>query len=173
MEHILDTEKMDAMKALADTNIKVSEAKEALMKLKSLETTYLSGREKETKELVDKVVKDSEALLREAKGNYEEVKQLYNTVSEFVTFLTETYEKLEGFLEKVSEHDRVYRTDLKAKGESINQLLQEIRNDKIRIKNDQESLNRKSILLRDAQRKLDLDRATLDRAINRLKEGKI
>ena len=173
MEHILEKEKMDSMKALADTNIKISEAKESLMKIKSLETSYLSEREKKAFELIEKIVKDSGGILKEAKGNYEQVIALYNTVSEFSAFLKEAYNNFKQLLESFDKQNTLWTTDLKAKEEHLNQLAQEIKTDKVRIKNDQDSLNRAQIALTNDRRKIDLDRQTLDRNIIRLKEGKI
>lgn len=173
MEHILTKEKMDAMKALADTNIKISEARDSLAKIKALESSYLSDREKKAIEVVEKVIQDSENLLKEAKGNYVEVMSLYNTVSEFSSFLADSYKQFNEMLVEFEKKNMLWTSSLKAKEDELSQITETVRLDKIRIKNDRESLNRKEEDLRSDRRKISDDRAMIERTIIRLKEGKI
>jgi len=173
MEHILTKEKMDAVKALADTNIKISEARDTLAKIKALESSYLSDREKKAIEMIEKIIKDSENLLKEAKNNYEEIISLYNTVSGFSSFLTDSYGKFKEMLVEFEKKNILWTASLNAREEELSQISATIRLDKVRIKNDRESLNRKEEDLKLERRKINDDRAVIDRAITRLKEGKI
>jgi len=173
MEHILTKENMDAVKALADTNVKISEARDSLAKIKALESSYLSDREKKALEVIEKVIKDSENLLKEAKGNYEQVISLYKTVSEFSSFLADSYKQFKEMLVEFEKKNTLWTASLNAREEELSQIKETVRLDKIRIQNDRESLNRKEEDLRSDRRKIEDDRATIERTIIRIKEGKI
>ncbi len=46
----VSTEQMNALKVLAETNVKISEAKQALFEMEKMETEYLIAREKKARE---------------------------------------------------------------------------------------------------------------------------
>lgn len=164
---------MDAMKALADTNIKISEAKVSLMKLKELESSYLSDREHKALLIIEKVITDSEFILKEAKGNYEKVEELYKTVSEFSSFLASSHEGFSKMLEDFEKKNQLWTASLNSREEQVNQFKEQLRVDQIRIKNDRESIQRKEEILRQDRRRIEDERATLERTIIRIKQGKI
>ena len=172
-EHELSKEHMDSMKALANTNMKIGEAKSTLLKLEEQETSYLEEREKKVLVRIDKILEDSKGLLAEAQANYSEIRELNTTVSSFSDFLLKAYDSFVGMLKDFREKNELWDSKVTAIEEGFAQIRQDISNDKIRINNDQEALERAKGVLRDEQRKIVSDRGELERAITRLKEGRI
>jgi uncharacterized protein involved in exopolysaccharide biosynthesis len=173
IEHEFEKEKMDSIKALADTNVKIGEARGVLENLKKDEVVYLEEREKKAIEVVDKVLADSKEILEEATKNYQGVKDLLNSASSFADFLKEAYISFSSLVAKFSEKSAIWEEEVTRQQKEIADIKQQISNDQVRIKNDQEALQRKEASLVDEKRKIDDQRATLERAINRLREGRI
>ena len=65
---------MEALEKLAATNLLISNAKNALFKLKEDEARYLSEREQKTLDKIQKVFEDSETILNNAKKNEAELR---------------------------------------------------------------------------------------------------
>lgn len=173
IEHEFEQEKMNSIKALADTNVKIGEARGVLEALKKEESVYLEEREKKAVEVVDKVLADSKEVLGEVKENYQEVKDLLNSASSFADFLKEAYGSFTGLVEKFSEKSAAWEEEVARQQKEFAGIRQQISNDQVRLKNDREAIEKKEASLLVEKRKIDDQRATLERAINRLKEGRI
>jgi len=173
IEHEFEKEKMDSIKALADTNVKIGEVKGVLENLKKDEVVYLEEREKKAIEVVDKVLTDSKEILGEATKNYQGVKDLLNSASSFADFLKEAYTSFSSLVEKFSEKSAIWEEEVTRQQKEIADIKQQISDDQVRIKNDREALQRKEASLAVEKRKIDDQRATLERTINRLREGRI
>lgn len=172
-EHELSKEHMDSLKALALTNIKIGEAKGTLLKLQEQETSYLEEREKKALSRIQKVYDDSKELLVEAQANYSKIKELLGTVTSFSDFLTKAYDSFMEMLKDFREKNDLWDHQVSTIEEGFSKIRQEIDSDKVRIKNDQEALDRAKRNLAVEQRKIVSDRGELERAIIRLKEGRI
>lgn len=166
-------EHMEALKALSDTNMKIGEARATLIKLEEQETSYLEEREKKVLARIQKVLDDSKELLAEAQANYTQIRELRNTVSSVTDFLSKAYEAFMGMLKDFREKNDLWDNKVSEIEEGFAKIRQEINNDKVRIKNDREALERWEKSLDLQRKKIDSDRGELDRAINRLKEGRI
>lgn len=96
-----DTEqqKIASLKEIADTNMKVSAAKNVLFELQRDETVYLEGREKRALERIQRVLDESEAILAKATENHEEVHKLCQSVSSFADFLAGAHDSFKGLLD--------------------------------------------------------------------------
>lgn len=173
IEHEFEKEKMDSIQALADTNVKIGEARGVLEKLKKDEVVYLEEREKKAIEVVDKVLSDSKEVLGEATKNYQGVKDLLNSASSFADFLKEAYTSFTDLVSKFSEKSAIWEEEVTRQQKEFADIKQQISDDQVRIKNDREALVKKEASLADDKRKIDDQRATLERAINRLREGRI
>lgn len=172
-EQELSKERMDAFRELAETNMKIGEAKNSLAKVKEAEEAYLKERDEKATERIQKIIEDSRDLLKEVKENYGEIHNLANTASSFAGFLLEMSDTFVGLLADFQEKDKLWNEKTKRQEEEFEQVRNEIRADKVKIKNDLEAITRKKQLLAEDRRKLDDERGTLERAINRLKEGRI
>lgn len=173
IETEITKEHMDSLKALADTNVKIGVARGTLQKLEEEETTYLEEREKKALGRIQAMFDGSKELLDGIRSNYAQVKELLTTASSFSDFLLKAYESLSGLIKDFNERSELWEVKIKEKEEEFALIKQDIKNDKVRIANDRQALDAKEALLRVEARKIQDERQTLDRAITRLKEGRI
>lgn len=173
IETEITKEHMDSLKALADTNVKIGIARSNLQKLEEEETAYLEARENKALGRIQKMFDDSKELLDGIRSNYVQVKELLNTASSFSDFLTKAYESLSALIKDFNQRGELWEAKVKEKEEEFALIKQDIKNDKVRIANDRQALDAKETLLRVEARKIQDERATLERAITRLKEGRI
>lgn len=173
LEHVLEKESMDAVKALAKTNVEISNAKAALEGIKKLETEYLSEREEKVIERVEKVLEESAEILAQATQNYNEVHDLCNLASSFATFLIELQDKLLVLDDSFNVKATLWEKDIKSQEEAILELKKNLKADSTRIENDKKSLIQREKSVRTAEKKVADQWKEIDRAIKRLKEGRI
>lgn len=172
MENQVTHEQMNSLKALADTNIEISNAKEVLFKLQETETQYIIDREKRVMERINKIVQDSGDTLAQAYENYHETTRFYETVSSFASFLSDSYESFRETVSKFDEKCQLWEQGMLIQEKSVADLLQIIKNDKIRIENDRKGIEAKNKSLeREEIRLIDM-RGTLEREIERLNNKK-
>jgi len=165
--------KMDALKALADTNIAVSRAKETLQVLEENEAKYLLEREKKVVERVGKALNDSAQLVEQTIQNYELVKGFSDSV-------TEAGKKVSEVVESIEKHSALHEARVSAWEAKCNEQDAWISEQKkvihlghISLNSEKEGIEKRKKLLDQIERKLVDERGTLERAIKRLKEGKI
>jgi len=174
MEHYeVSAQHMEAIKALAETNMKISEAKNALALIKKEEVSYLEQREKEATERVSRILGESNELVKQTKGNYEDIKQFLNTVSSLALSVVESQETLELLIASFNEKSRLWEAETKKQEEEIEEIKKHMVADKAYIQAEHKNIQKQHEKIRNEQKKLDADRGTLERAIKRLKEGRI
>lgn len=164
---------MDSMKALADTNVKVSEARAIFEDIKKTESVFLVERERKALIIIDKVIVDSKTILDEAKGNYDQVMDLYRTISEFSEFLSKEYTSFKSLLDDFDRRNIEWTAQTNLRQTEIDAIMVQINSDKVRIKNDREGIDRDRDKLAIDRKKLNDDRGVVDRAIIRLKQNRI
>ncbi len=140
MQNTVSKEYMDSLKVLADTNMKISEAKGILSKLQETETDYLVGRETKALDRIEKVHEESSYLLKETKDNYREVHSLLNTASTLVQFIGEITEKFEGMITDFNARNEAWEERIKESEKVSLHLKNEIKADQIQVANDKKSL---------------------------------
>lgn len=173
MEIIVGKEQMESLKALAETNLKLSEAKNLLFKLQEEETAYLQAREKKALDRIKKTVEESRELVRVAEENHSEIKNLYIETSNFAENLVKLQEDFKLMLESFEERNISWEKDIGKQQDDIAQIKKEMKIEKLQIENDIKSLERSRQKLEEDQKKLKSDRGTIERAIKRLKENRI
>lgn len=173
MENIVDTEKMKALEALAATNMEISRAKEAFALLKKSEDAYLFEREKKAQELVEGVLQGSKEVLKEAHSYFAEAKDFQNIVKSFAASIAE----MSGEVKKVVD---AFESKQAAWEESINGQQQEIEHQKRALISEKAALvsakahvESEKKANNEFNRRLMDERATINRAIERLKKNKI
>jgi len=118
----LTKEKMDSMKSLADMSIKISEAQISFDKLKNTETEYLTKRENKAQLQINKILEDSEEVLKKAHSNYEETNVLYTTVVNYAHILDETYEKFKKMLEDFNKRNEMWDKKIELQTHKLSDL---------------------------------------------------
>lgn len=173
MEHTVDTKMMDSLKALAETNIKVSEARETLSKLQEEETDYLVKRERKALGRIQKVHDESAELVKQTTENYQEVHEICNSVSQLAGFLVEAYASFTCLRETFDEKAEAWELNAKDQEHALINLKTLAQADRVKIENEKKSVERAKELIEQDRRKLADERGTLERAIARLKANKI
>jgi len=170
---ILEQKKMDTVKELANANMKISEAKNALFKLQEEETEYLEQREKKALSKIDNMLVESKDLLSKVYENYEETHKFCREVVKYSEFLSESHEKFSGLLEIFDKKNKEWDKKVEKQQKEFDKLKEIISIEKTFIKNEKTNIEKAQIRLRDERKKLDSDRGTVERMIIRLKEGRI
>lgn len=171
MPEILEKQKMDVLKVLADTNIKISEAKNTLFKIQEDETEYLKKREEKALVKVQKVLDESKEILDKAHSNYEDTHKFCQTISNYSDFLGEAHGKFTDMLDLFNEKNELWdknaklqyeeiarqrkiveqdTKDIETREKAIKEALKIIENEKILIASRQASLK----IALDAEKKL-------------------
>lgn len=169
----VDKKQMEALQFLADTNLKIGDARTLLIKLQEQETTYLDGREQKALDRIQAVLDRSQQLLIESAGNYEKVKELYDTVCAFADLLAKAYDDFVAFKEKTEEKNQLQEERLTTIEEQLSHREQDVKAISVKIENEKKGLAAREKALGEAARKVISDRSAVDNKIKRLKEGRI
>jgi len=163
-------EKMEALQALADTNMKIGEVRNTLALLKAEEMTYLLSREEKAMKAVQVVLSESENVLKQSFANYEEIKKLANEASSFAQFLAESYQEFENLKVTFDKYTIAFENSIKLKETELIDLQNLMKLDKAQIKAEQEAINKAYENIAVEKVKIKDSRETLERAFNRLKK---
>lgn len=169
----VDKAKMEALQMLSDTNLKISEAKSTLVRLRSEEKDFLDSREKKVIERVEQALAESEKIVNETIKSYEFVKEyaaeVRNIAQAVISAVDLIVARDEHFDRRVTEWEKKCNSQEAA----LAQQKQVIESGHVLLNSEKESIKRQKISLGASERKLAADRASLDNAIKRLKEGRI
>ena len=168
---VINTEKMEALKSLAQTNVKVGEAKGILLKLKAEESDYLNEREKKTLEKVNEIMLESESILKQAFSNYEEIKKFGSDVAEVAAFLAEAYKDFQDLQESFNQYNEEWQKSINATEARIKEMQDTLKADQDQLAADQKWVRGEEKKIAEDKRKIRSDRETLVRGIARLKEN--
>lgn len=170
---IIETEKMEALKALADANVKVGEIRGIIAKLKLEESAYLEEREKKALARVQRILEESESVLKESLANYEAIHQFAKDTTELADFVQESYGEFKTLQTTFNEYTVAWESNISAKEKALSDLQKKIKIDRVQVDMDREAV-------RAAEKRVAIDRIknrdereTLERAIKRLKENRI
>lgn len=151
----LEQKKMDIMKELASTNIKISDAKNLVLKLQEEETEYLVNREKKALAKVDNVLAESKDLLNRTHENYEEIHQFCQTVSQYADFLKETQDKFQDMLLLFERKNELWE-------ENIKKINQEIADQRHIIKQDTENIEKREKIIIESTERLNKEKGHIE-----------
>ena len=169
----VDNIKMEALKSLAETNLQVSDVKNTLMKLRVEEGNYIEEREKKVLTQIEAMVTESREILGDAYQNYNQIHDLSKNSTEFAKFLSEAYQDFQNLKETFEASTEAWEDNVKETQKGFEQIKNQIKVDKVQIKNDKEAVEKAQKALGVERRKIRDERETLERAIKRLKENKI
>lgn len=164
---------MDAVKALADTNMKISESKTILYKIQETETEYLVEREKKAVSRVQKVLEESKDLILKSKENYEHLKVLSDSMSELSLFLSKSYEQFLGTVKTFKESNDAWDWEINRQQEEMNVIRNDLAAQRSIIENDKKSIKRKEQIILEENIKIADRRGVLERAAKLIREKKI
>lgn len=146
---------MDALKALADANLKISEAKNTLFKLEETETEYLVLREKKAMDKIQTMIDDSADLLEKTHNNYEEVRRFYETITTYSEVLEQFHQQFTGMLIEFNKRSDMWDTKVVEQQEKIAALRKIVETDQKNITSQQEKIEKD-------KKEIIVDRARLE-----------
>lgn len=169
----IDSQKMEALKALSNLNLQLSEARELLFKLEEEETTYLIAREKKAMERIQKVVDDSRSMLNEADQNYEQIKTLAVEIAQFIEGLSQIKGDFQKLIAEFEQRNEEWERQIGKQQDDIFETRKALKIQATALANERKNIEQARNKLADEQRKLEVDRGALKRAIDRLKNNRI
>ncbi len=166
----VSAEQMNSLKALADTNLQVSKAQEALFALQESETEYLVEREKKALERISAVITGSAEALREANQNYYETTQFYNTTASFAQQLTNQYELFKSVVSDFDLKNAQWESHIATEEKKLSDIRQQIKTDQVRIENDKKAIERANKSIEKEKQVIESRQAQIKHALEVLKE---
>lgn len=172
-ENIVTTEQMEALKALSDVNIKISEAHNSLRKLQEDETEYLVLREKKAMDRIEKTIQDSQELLEQADKNYGEIKEIARLIHEFTQNLIKLSSDYRLLIAEFEARNTDWERNIGRQQDELAEKRQNLNALQTFLENDRKGLEIERAKLVEDQKKLNSDRGLLDRTIKRINKGNI
>lgn len=167
---ILEKEHFNTLKQLADTNVKVSEAKDVLERLKSMEVEYLESREKKVRDKVQKVLNESKDLLEETRKNYQSINTLCDTVVSYVDFIKEIQGKLENLQKERDKVNTLCEENITLQKKELSELRKTVDQDTRLLKEREEVLSQVSDRLQKEKALIESRQQALQTSYNAEKE---
>ena len=170
---VLDTEKFDSLKELADIQTQIASGRATLGQIKVETDAYLTEREQEVLVRIETVLKESEGALREI-GSNRDALQKYG--SELTLMGGDLQAILLLFKDVCAKQLEVTGLDdrrLERKAEELVRVQNALKAERSVIEADRAANVQDREWIAIERLKLNDERATLDRAIKRLKEGVI
>lgn len=164
----IEKQKMDSLKALAETNLKVSAAQEKLANLKKEEFEHAEKQKVRSLENLQVILDESQRILEAAFDNYKSINELATSSSELTEKVDDLYEEFIKYQATFTKKVAAWNGEVADKEKELEKIKQLIVIDQHKINADRESLERRKIIIQNEERKLRDGRETLERALNRL-----
>lgn len=164
---------MEALNALAQTNLKIGEARGLLVKLQEDETFYLIERERKAEMVIQGMLERSGTLLAEISKNYAEVMEYSRDVASLGEFIVSMSEDLRRMVEEFDAKDAAWWVKVGKQNEEFEKIRKDIKRDQILVNNDRIAVEAEKAKIALAWRKISDENSQIERAIKRLKENRI
>lgn len=166
----IEKQKMDALRALSETNLAVSKAKEGLETLKKEQSAYIKEREEKVLAQIRAMLDESKEITQQTYANYCEIQDLATNSSVLAKFLVEAHSELVGLIRVFEKTTEKWEAEVTEMQDELGEARKQIKVDAIQIKNDQEAIESRKKEIKNEERKVKDQRETLERALNRLKK---
>lgn len=166
----VNNEQMNALKALSETNMKVSEAKATLIKIEETKQQYFKIREKETNERIDKILIESASLLQEARLNYYETTQFHHTTASYADAVKTAHETLLQNVKEFEERNTIWEQSMKKQEANLNEIKKVITIEKVRILNDKKNIEQNQKIIENDKRLIESRQEQIKSALEVLKK---
>lgn len=169
----LEDIKMKVMKEIADSNVILSGLQADIRQLKADKEEFLQVREDQLMSRLSEYLQESKELVDKTEKNYIHVHNFYEELSQFATIIKEVNDKVTLQIKDFSDQCIIAENRIKAQEMELSTLRNQLNQDLNGIKKDRAFIESQKQDLLNGQRKLNSDRETLKRAVERLKQGKI
>jgi len=167
----LKAEHFNSLKELSEMAIKISEAKETLIRLENTKTQYLKIRKEQTITAVNEALAQSEELIKKIQSNNNEVHTLYKTVSSFKGFLDEMYAGFQQLLADFEQNKELFDAKVEAQTHAFSKIEADLKAEEKSIKAQKKELEASFEHLERDKIKLADERETIKRTVERLKNN--
>lgn len=170
---VLDPEKFNAMKELATISENIAKGEAVLKELKETTDAYVLEREENVKARIAEILKESYESLQKISENRDALQRYASELGSFASGLMELLKEYRALKVTLDEKAELDGKSLKEALEKIASARQQLEIQRGTIQADADANSRERAWIAEEKRKLADERATLDRAIIRLKEGRI
>lgn len=169
----LTKEGMTSAKALVNLNIEISEARNVLFKLQSEETSFIENREKKTFKAIQALVETSKDLIKEAELHHGEIKELFIETTQFLQRVQEVYTALQELRVTVTSSMNLFETNVSEHEGQVADIQKQFLAERASITSDKKFVIREKNKLQQEWRKIEDEKSTISRTIERLKNNRI
>lgn len=165
----LKKEEMDAIRELSGIQLQVSKGRATLSEIKENVADYLVERKEAVEKEIKKVFEKSKTLINQINKNYLEVKAYHNETKGFVGELIAMSEGLRATKELFDTYMSQEKKKITERTQELSDIEKELKEKEEQIIKDRELFNNEKEELKKAQIQVDDQRATLNRAFERIK----
>lgn len=160
-KELLEKEKFDTLKELADVQENISNGRAELLKLKETTKEYLVVREKEAEQRVIKVLRESKESLDETTKNHKELSKYNSDLKAYANELKKIASEIITLFKNFNESVDIADKNIKKKQGEVRELINMIKLERVSVQKDRKLLkgemieiNSAWVLLRDRQETL-------------------
>lgn len=169
----VEQKKMDALRALADINMRISSTRAELATLDLNKEEYFSKREKEIVDRIAKLVQESREALKEAGVNFDELHAFAKQIFAFSDQITEFHGKLLEINDLLGKKASQFEKYVANQEDKFEEVRKGLKIDLLQLKSSQEALNVREKEVHKKEIKANDMIEMLKRDISRVKEGRI
>lgn len=136
MQHILDEEKFDKVKELAEIYNNISIARETLSSLKENTDEYMKVREEEAEQRVIKVLKESRDALDEITNNHKELSTFGYELKAFANELRIISTDIASLFQDFNTRAREAEKDMEEHQKNVDAIRQDIKIQRVKLTED-------------------------------------
>ena len=168
--HLVDKQNMEALEKLAATNLLISDARNALFKMKEDEITYIAEREAKTLDHIQALFDASEEIINNTKSNYTELAELLNTVADMAKFVIAAQGNFSQLIADFEERNTLWEANVAEKEKELLELSRKVKAETVMLQSEHKNIDIARNLLAQDQRKIDDQWAEIARELKRLKK---
>lgn len=164
-ENTITTEQIQAMKTLADTNMKISEATNLLFNLQEEETEYLILREKKATARIQQNLEDSRSVIEETNQNHQAVKELFTLASGTVEKITSLYELFQETVKDFNTKNEAWEREIGFQSDALVDMKNNLKIELVMIENDRKTVEREKKSIENDYKIIESQRAQIKSAL--------
>lgn len=169
----LDHEAFESIKELAAIQANIAEGRDTLANLEKNKESFLAVQEAELIERLQKALKESSSYVNEINKYNDELVEYRRDTDSYIKSLRYFNERVVSVSNTIETSVSNIIAHLDEQSEAISKAKKQIKLDRENIKTEREELAMKNKLMQEQEIKLKDGQETLERAITRLKQGRI
>jgi hypothetical protein len=143
----LEQEQMKIMQAIAEANIKISDARTELSTLKAEHDSYLKERENEVMEKLEALLDSSDEIIKKINKNHLKITDITKTVCGFADFIADLGQKTSDTIEEFKLAQERFHVYVVGRERQLGLISEENHLDRKRLDDAEEMINRKKEFL--------------------------